>query len=185
MRFTWDENKNRINRAKHGVGFEDAKLVFFDPWTLIQKDQLVDGEQRRRTLGLAGGVVVLAVFHTWREEDGDEVIRIISTRKATSHERKSSTHNSALKLSKSQRQRLAALARMPDDQIDPSDIPEIRDGSHAIRFSRRPRTATVQIEADILDWLKSQDRDLGKALNRILRLVMDLTSRVRRSRPAA
>jgi len=83
------------------------------------------------------------------------------------------TRNSAPKLGKSQRRRLEALARMPDDQIDTSDIPEIRDCSHAIRFSRRPRTVRVQVEADILEWLKLQDRDLGKTLNRILRLVMD------------
>jgi len=98
---------------------------------------------------------------------------------------KNTTHNSAPKPSKAQRQRLEALARMPDDQIDTSDIPEIRDWSHAIRFSRRPRTVTVQIEADILEWLKRQDQDVSKGLNRILRLVMDLTSRVRKRSTAA
>jgi uncharacterized protein (DUF4415 family) len=98
---------------------------------------------------------------------------------------RNTTHNSAPRPSKAQRQRLEALARMPDDQIDTSDIPEIRDWSHAIRFSRRPRTVTVQVEADILEWLKLQDRDVSRSLNRILRLVMDLTSRVRRRRSAA
>lgn len=80
---------------------------------------------------------------------------------------------------------LEALARMPDDQIETSDIPEVRDWSRAVRFSRRPRTVTVQMEADILEWLKSQDRDLGKSMNRILRLVMDLTSRLGRRSSAA
>jgi len=88
MRFTWDENKNRSNRAKHGIDFEDAKLVFSDEWALIQRDREVNDEQRWRTLGLALGTVVLAVFHTWHEEDDEEIIRLISARKATTHERK-------------------------------------------------------------------------------------------------
>jgi uncharacterized protein (DUF4415 family) len=98
---------------------------------------------------------------------------------------KNITPNSAPKISKSQRRRLEALARLPDDQIDSSDIPEDQDWSGAIRFSRRPRTITVQVEADILEWLRSQNRDLGKILNRILRLVMDLANRVGRRRTAA
>jgi uncharacterized protein len=88
MRFTWDENKNRANRGKHGIDFEDARLVFFDEWALTQRDREVNGEQRWRTLGLVLGTVVLAVFHTWREEGDEEIIRIISARKATTHERK-------------------------------------------------------------------------------------------------
>ncbi len=31
MRCNWDEEKNRINRRKHGVDFEEAKTVFDDP----------------------------------------------------------------------------------------------------------------------------------------------------------
>ena len=185
MRFIWDENKNRTNRVKHGLDFEDAKLVFFDRWALIQPDRFVDGEQRWQTLGSAGGVVVLAVFHTLREEDGDEVIRIISARKATIMKDKNTTRNSAPKLSKAQRQRLESLARTPDDQIDTADIPESRDWRRAVRFSRRPRTITVQLEADILEWLSSQDRNVTRILNRILRLMMDLTTRIGRRRTAA
>ena len=98
---------------------------------------------------------------------------------------KNTTRNSAPKLTRSQRQRLEALARLPDDQIDTSDIPETRDWSGAVRFSRRPRTITIQLEADVLEWLRSQDRDLGKILNRILRLVMGLTTRLGWRRTAA
>ena len=87
MRFIWDEDKNRVNRAKHGVDFEDAKLVFFDSWALLERDRVVSGEQRWRTLGRAASIVILAVFHSWHDNEGDEVIRIISARKATSHER--------------------------------------------------------------------------------------------------
>jgi uncharacterized protein (DUF4415 family) len=97
---------------------------------------------------------------------------------------KSITLNSAPKLTKAQRQRLEAIAKMPDEQIDTSDFPEMKL-DHAIRFSRRPRTVTTHIEADLLAWLRSQDEDLDKALNRLLRLVMDLTRQLGRRRSAA
>jgi len=88
MRFAWDEKKNHRNLAKHRVSFETAKLVFDDPRAISRLDRVEDGEERWQTLGLAGGIVVLLVAHTYRDEGGEEVIRIISARKATPHERK-------------------------------------------------------------------------------------------------
>ena len=46
MRFDWDEHKNQRNRAKHGVGFETACLVFDDPQHLSIQDRQVAGEER-------------------------------------------------------------------------------------------------------------------------------------------
>jgi uncharacterized protein len=87
MEFAWDEQKSRRNLAKHGVSFETAKLVFDDPRAVSQLDRVKDGEERWQTLGLAAGVLILLVVHTYREESGEEVLRIISARKATPHER--------------------------------------------------------------------------------------------------
>ncbi len=87
MRFEWNEAKNRSNQAKHGLSFETAALVFDDPHQLSVQDRHEGSEQRWQTLGLVGGVVVILVAHTWREQDDDEVIRIISARKATRQER--------------------------------------------------------------------------------------------------
>ena len=87
MRFVWDEEKSRINRAKHKVSFETAALAFEDPLALSVQDRLVEGEPRWQTLGLVGGVVVLLIAHTYEEENGEEVVRIISARKATARER--------------------------------------------------------------------------------------------------
>lgn len=88
MRFVWDENKGRRNLAKHRVSFETATLVFEDPHSVSRFDRIKEGEERWQTLGRAGGVAVLLVAHVDSEEDGVEIIRIISARKATSHERK-------------------------------------------------------------------------------------------------
>lgn len=88
MRLIWDENKNRRNRAKHRLSFETAALVFDDPHSISRLERIEGGEERWQTLGLAGGIVVLLVAHTYFEEVGEEVIRIISARKATPGERK-------------------------------------------------------------------------------------------------
>ena len=86
--FSWDDAKNESNQRKHGVSFAAAQLVFDDPLHLTRQDRIENGEQRWQTIGLAGGVVLLLVAHTWYEEDtGEEHIRIISARRATKLER--------------------------------------------------------------------------------------------------
>jgi uncharacterized protein len=86
--FEWDPAKARTNRRKHGVTFEDAMHVFEDPYALFEQDVTDEaGELRWRALGLAGGVVLLLVAHTIREEGADEVVRLISARRATRKER--------------------------------------------------------------------------------------------------
>ncbi len=87
VRFEWDETKARSNARKHGVRFEDAMLVFADPYALVEQDRLESGELRWQTLGLAGGIVLLLVAHSVRDEHEDEIIRIISARKAVRKER--------------------------------------------------------------------------------------------------
>jgi uncharacterized protein len=88
VHFDWDESKNRANQRKHGVSFELAKQVFADPLALSRLDRAEDYEQRWQTLGLVGGTVILLVAHTVREEHDEEIIRIISARKATRRERR-------------------------------------------------------------------------------------------------
>ena len=88
MRFEWDEAKARANLAKHGVSFDTASEVFADPMAITAPDRFVDGEFRWRSVGRVGPVAVLFVAHTYRDEDGDEVVRLISARKATAHERR-------------------------------------------------------------------------------------------------
>lgn len=89
MRFEWDSAKDQANQRKHGISFETACLVFDDPNHLSLQDRHVGNEERWQTMGLIDGLIVLLVAHTYYEEDGEEVIRIISARKATAHERKS------------------------------------------------------------------------------------------------
>jgi uncharacterized DUF497 family protein len=88
MVFAWDENKNRINRRKHGVSFETAARIFEDPNVISYRDRVVDEEERWHAIGCAGGIAILLVVHTSEEADGEEEeIRIISARKASPRER--------------------------------------------------------------------------------------------------
>lgn len=88
MKFAWDETKNSINRLKHQISFETAQLVFDDPFHVSRQDRIENGEQRWQTIGLAHGVVLLLVAHTYTEADGQETVRIVSARKADSMERR-------------------------------------------------------------------------------------------------
>ena len=86
IRFDWDENKNDINKKKHDVSFEEATSVFYDSEALIipDPDHSID-EERFLILGYSFQLKLLVVCHCYREND--EVIRIISARKATNNER--------------------------------------------------------------------------------------------------
>ena len=86
IRFDWDENKNDINKKKHDVSFEEATSVFYDSEALIIPDPDHSiGEERFLILGYSFQLKLLVVCHCYREND--EVIRIISARKATNNER--------------------------------------------------------------------------------------------------
>ena len=87
MRIVWDEAKNRANLRKHGVSFEVARLVFDDPFHVSVPDRHEHGEKRWTTVGMVGSALILVVVHTYGEVNGEEIIRIISARKATKNER--------------------------------------------------------------------------------------------------
>ena len=85
VRFEWDERKNRANRAKHGVWFEEAQTVFSDPHgRLFYDPEHSEGEQRFLLLGMSSAGRTLVVVHCYR--DTNSMARIISARKATRKE---------------------------------------------------------------------------------------------------
>ena len=87
MRWTWDPEKAKKNLEKHRVSFELAERALGDPFCLSVPDPYPN-EDRWRTLGSpsANGIVVLYVVHTWPGNES-EAGRIISARKAETHER--------------------------------------------------------------------------------------------------
>ncbi len=89
MKFEWDPNKAEANLRKHRISFETGQLVFKDPLALSIPDGKHSGkEERWITLGRADGVnPLILVCHVYRDDDDEEVIRIISARKATVKEK--------------------------------------------------------------------------------------------------
>jgi len=83
MDYQWDVQKARSNLRKHGITFADAVSVFADERALTISDDY-PREDRYVTIGMDAFGRVLVVVFIWREE----VIRIISARKATAQERK-------------------------------------------------------------------------------------------------
>lgn len=90
--FEWDEVKAASNYRKHGIRFEEAARVFDDPFHLSVQDRYENGEYRWQSIGTVRGCVVVVVAHTTRFEDGTEIIRIISARKAERREQRGYEH---------------------------------------------------------------------------------------------
>lgn len=86
LRFDWDGRKNKGNRAKHGVWFEEAQSVFDDPHARVFYDPEHSEEEEDRfiLLGVSLGRRTLVVVHCYREADSS--VRIISARRATKKE---------------------------------------------------------------------------------------------------
>ncbi len=88
--FEWDPRKDRDNRDKHGVAFDEAATIFKDSKILsIFDPDHSETEDRWITMGISEKGRLLILIHTFQEESKDAVtIRIISSRRATKQETK-------------------------------------------------------------------------------------------------
>ncbi len=86
LSFSWDSNKNKINKKKHRVSFEEAESCFYDPMHILINDpDHSESEERMILLGVSSKSNLLIVVHA---EVNEGEIRIISARKANRKERK-------------------------------------------------------------------------------------------------
>jgi len=85
LKFEWDGNKADLNIKKHGISFEEASTVMSDTLSITIPDPLQPAnEERLVTIGQSDKHHLLVVVHTER----CDVIRLISARQASAHERK-------------------------------------------------------------------------------------------------
>ena len=85
IRFDWDKQKNQTNILNHGISFEEAQTAFYDATARVIYDPDHSKEEDRFILlGVSRRMRILVVCHCYREDD--EIIRIISARKANKHE---------------------------------------------------------------------------------------------------
>ena len=90
--FTWVEQKNQMNIEKHGLSFQEAALVFLDPYLVIRYDEAhsTQDESRWKGIGVIGSDLLLSVIFT--EVKGKEV-RLISAREASKNEKEKYIEN--------------------------------------------------------------------------------------------
>ena len=84
MVFQWDENKSRSNARKHGMDFDEASSIFGQPLLTCYDSGSPPDEDRYVAIGFLGTKLVTVVF----AQRPNDVIRIISARKATRVEEK-------------------------------------------------------------------------------------------------
>jgi uncharacterized protein len=90
--FEWDPRKAQANAAKHGVTFDEAATIFFDPTALDGPDLPHSrAEARFRRLGKSVEGRILTVVYTLRSAGHAETIRLISARRASRRERQAYT----------------------------------------------------------------------------------------------
>ena len=83
MKIEFDPKKAASNLKKHGVSFEEAASCLLDPLALVSNDPDAVNELRLILLGMSHAGRLLTVCYTLRD---DEIIRLISARKATKKE---------------------------------------------------------------------------------------------------
>ena len=155
MTFEWDKEKDIINQKKHGLSFKDAKYVFADPFALVREDY-TDSEPRQQIMGHIGGILLVLVVYTMRDQQDEDVFRIISARRKQQRQRGGSMkqENGFSPMDEDTKARLAKLAELPDSEIDTSDIKEWSDEdfSRAVPFhdiyKPRKEQITTRIDAD-------------------------------------
>ena len=165
MLLEWDETKRESNIKRHGLDFVDAWEVFLAPM-LTDSDIREDyGEDRTVGIGYLRTLVVVIVF---TEPDSD-IIRVISMRKATSHERSASNPIS--------RTDWAKVAALTDSEIDTSDAPPLDDVFFArarVRMPNRPLAeVTLHIDPLVLRWFQNQSTQYERLINAALRIYVD------------
>ena len=85
LQFEWDSKKSQSNKRKHGITFEEASTIFGDPLSITIDDSAHSiGEDRFVTIGTSVNDKLIVVAHTER----NDIIRIISARKATRNEKR-------------------------------------------------------------------------------------------------
>jgi len=191
IEFTWDRGKAKRNLQKHGISFETAKQVFFDPHLVVVEDCEVDDEMRYQAIGYAGSDLLLVV-HV--DHSAQKTTRKSFTscrhegRPLMSRQHTPINLRKGIKISEKTRQLYDKRDRSLDDDRDSRPLPPEK-WAHAMRreefFRPIKKLTSVRIDADVLAWLRSEGAGHLSRINEILRQHMESElKRSRKNRPA-
>ncbi|MEY2927325.1 MAG: hypothetical protein RL367_1802 [Pseudomonadota bacterium] len=188
IRFSWDDVRAEENGRKHGISFDTAINVFADPFHITQQDQIEGNEYRWQTVGFVeASSCYLSPIH-------GSMMRVlnmsVSFRQGQRPRMKEGNIKMAIvehkfdptnppPLTDAQRQELARLATLRDEDIDTSDSPEVLDWSNAARGKfYRPvkKQVTLRLDADLIEWFKAKQggaRGYQTAINAALRKTVE------------
>ena len=150
-RFEWDSAKDKENRRKHLLSFEEILDVFDDPAFLeIDDEEHSVFEERFRGIGSIRGIVIITTCFVERGER----IRIINARRATAYEEGIAVDDEAPEITPEQ----ASRARLAHE-------------SHPEWYRVTPvkQQICIKIDKDVLDALKAEGRGYQTRINKILR----------------
>lgn len=179
--FSWDDAKNETNKRKHGVSFEIALQAFDDPNQYTKQDRVENGEYRWSTLGMVKGMLILFIAHTVNEHTKRERISVSFQHEQQRKKKRRFTMATYIvkdgkfpPLTAEQEAEIRALAQKKDEDIDLSDIPELPEefweNAERGKFYRpKKQQITINIDADVIAWLKSNGKGYQTRLNAILR----------------
>jgi hypothetical protein len=126
-----------------------------------------DGEQRWHAIGVLDGRGVVAVVHTYRAEGVDEIIRIVSARRADAQERKHYAE-----ASEKQDEDILAITGQRDEDIDYSDIPPIREIPADAVHGRFYRGHAICLTDELHAYLSNIAMRRGVSLNDLVNNVL-------------
>ena len=164
MQYTWDEAKRLSNLTDHGIDFLDAEQVFAGFTFTYEDDRFEYGEQRFSTLGLLKGIPV-SIVHT----ETPETIRVISFRRATDHETQvlfaqiQDQLPSASFAERSKRQTKRGTPRNRSNHVVKGIV------RHGLKVIPPKASISLRIDADVLDWFKSNGAGYQSRMNAVLR----------------
>jgi uncharacterized DUF497 family protein len=183
-RFEWDNDKARANKRKHGIPFELAATVFKDPLREAFHDwNHVDFEDRWVVIGVAKNGLLLLVSYAPIDLEEGYYVRLISARRATSHERREyeSGEYSVREPEMTDEYNVKPAA-------DPNAVDDYDDGmkdeydlSNAKRGVFKNCRAPVEIDDEVIGYFYTREVKLGidgtEAINEILRAHVGLPRR--------
>jgi uncharacterized DUF497 family protein len=174
MQFEWNEDKNQANRARHGLDFQTAALVFRDPHVLSGLDRHYDDiEERWYSIGRVETTVLYVAHTVWRTT----MEKKLSASSRPAKQRR--VKNEDITLNKQSSAQLLALESQIIDTTDP-DTPEVTDWSTAERgkfYRPLKEQVTINLDTDVLAWFKQQHEPYQTLINAACRQYMEQPSK--------
>jgi len=184
QQFVWDDDKALTNKRKHGIPFKLAATVFNDPLRESFHDRNhADFEERWVVLGMTESGLLVVVICVARDLEACDYVRIISARRATSHERRAyESGDFSVREPEMIDEYNAKRASDPsaDDDYDDGMKAEY-DFSNAVRGAFMHWRLPVHIDNEVLGYFHTRSVKLGinptEAINEILRVHVGLPAK--------